>query len=830
MFIDKPFQIAPAFLRRTFLLRAAGIVAFPLSLAGCGGGDSGDDPSTPAEGIDQTVIPVVFTQSAARGTVVMPAGAGVRVASVTNVYAMNATAADGSFAFVSAAESRLLAVGADADGNSLLYGLLQDGGNGELSARSTAVVLAYMFLGVGVYLAEAQVAWLAAIEASPDLRALESAVAAAIIARGTAWLDPTNTVLVGAIAAIQASLGAPALAPAAAASKGRVTIQAMSVDKTDRVSGLQVTTDGIGSLQVTNYYRRRSYLYVDCVSYRTAYTGADHDSKAVIKPYPVKMPAVKGVSNLFVTVGQLYGGNLSFYQPVTTDPISVPLAPTEAVSTRYTVTAVGLGASEGDSAILTTEQELGLALVTAETIVLDLVVPIICGILIPTQKVAIDDWLDFKDGNSLLKDLVGAVAAAPDILAKAKTKPGEAGWDAALFIFKSDSMKRALLEFVQIGAEVMWKDSTARKNPKFIKDGAKKVLDFFSAVNVGFQAFDIAVIGLQIAICNRADQFAVDVTKANVKLNPLDPGVEWPYQKAFTLSVIDSEVPLGSLSYTWSSACVWGDISDGMHTNAANGNTFDSSSPTLTYAPSSKHALGGEHEVITGTAWFGQINNRVPLGRASTTITYNAPITPTNSIVSANITQTFTAGISPSLPAGLTYEWTVTGGHGDLGLLKSEKTTTVPSVEYKASADVGLDTLSVVIRDANGKVLTVGSTTINVSLSPWVGIFIGAEVEHCIKAPDTFSVPTRFVIELVNKTTIRASALQIGGIHDGYGQQGSYTYVIADGSNVARYGFGDVVYDMPISLTLKGDTLTYEDNEGTNPNKPCRTGTFTRQR
>ena len=728
MFIDKQFQTVPALLRRTFLLRTAGIVAFPLSLAGCGGG--GGDPSPPEQVNDPTVVPVVMTQSAGRGIVVMPAGASVRVASVTNVYASNAPAADGGFAFVSAAESRLLAVGADTDGNTLLYGLLQSG-KGELSARSTAVVLAYAFLGVGVYLEQAQLAYLSAIESSPDLRGLENAVAAALVARGSGWLDPADTVLVGAIAAIQASLSAPARQAASLAREGRsatlgiqgsdveVRPLGISLDKTDRTSGLQVTTDGIGSLQVTNYYRRRSYLYVDRVSYRTEYTGADHDAKATINPYPTKMPAVKGISNAFVTLGQLFGGNLSFYQPVTTDAIAVPLAPTEAVLTHYTVTAVGLGANDGDSSSLTNEQELGLALVSAETIVLDLVVPIICGILIPTQKVAIDDWVEFKNGNGILKDLVGAIAASPDIIAKAKAgKSAEAGWDALLLIVKSETLKRALLAFFQFGAEKMFKDSAARDNPKFVSDGTKKVLDFVSAVNVGFQAFDIAVIGVQISLCNRVDQFAIDVTKSNVKLNPLNPSIDWPVQKAFTLSVIDADVPSGSaLSYTWKCTCVWGDISDGLHTNAANGNSFDSTSPTLTYAPNTQHALGGEQEVITGIAYFGQINNRVPLGQATTTITYNAPITPDNPSLAINTDQTFTAGISTKLlqsGRALKYVWTVTGGHGTVGGAATQ-TTDTPSVVYRAGVGGGSDTMSLKVVDLLQVVYTSGSTQILVA-------------------------------------------------------------------------------------------------------------------
>lgn len=143
----------------------------------------------------------------------------------------------------------------------------------------------------------------------------------------------------------------------------------------------------------------------------------------------------------------------------------------------------------------------------------------------------------------------------------------------------------------------------------------------------------------------------------------------------------------------------------------------------------------------------------------------------------------------------------------------------------------GITTISLLAADSNllDHWAAFKQVFVNSTSSPWVGTYVGAEVEHCIKAPDTFSIPTRFVITLENKTTIRAKAFQIGGQFDGYEQQGSFTYVIADGSNVARYGFADVVFDVPITLTLNGDTLTYEDNDGTNPFKPCRTGTFTRQ-
>lgn len=60
------------------------------------------------------------------------------------------------------------------------------------------------------------------------------------------------------------------------------------IDKTDRVSGLQVTADGAGTMSIANYYRRRVYVYVDRVSYKVK-GGASVDFPGAIPPQPIDL-------------------------------------------------------------------------------------------------------------------------------------------------------------------------------------------------------------------------------------------------------------------------------------------------------------------------------------------------------------------------------------------------------------------------------------------------------------------------------------------------------------------------------------------------------------
>ncbi len=792
--------------RRTFLLRTAGTVAFPLSLAACGGGGdydnmqgagTGTGGGTGGTGTGATTPIVALTTSKAKGTFVLPAGANVTVASVQNAFGSSAPASDGSFDFTSVAESEMFAIAVGPGGKMLLSGLLQAGSakyTTQLSARSTAVCLAYTVLGVGVYLPSTQEQYLAAIQASPTLSVLEAAVSAALVARGEGWLDLTDPALKSALSAMQAALSPTALSSstsmagrahseslAASGSDGRVTTEGMVIDKTARTSGIQITGDGVATITISNAYRRRSYAYVNRVSYQDTYTGAITDSPATVGVQPMKIDATKGITNSLVTLAQLFAGVNDFYDPVVYPDVPTPIAPAGAALTTYQVTSVGLGVSYGDLALLTPDQHTGLRQVIAETVVFDIIVPIFCGIVLPIAAAPIAAFIP-TFGVSRLKDLITTLAASDDIFLNkivAANRPlSEVLWDTLLTIVGSEQFKDAILGFFQDCIDALSATATLPAT-NVVNIGAKALLDAISALDLSAQAFDLVVTGLSYAFSDLADQFTINVTKSDVRLNPLNPTLDPAVltQTNFTLTVVDSDLTAADLSYQWNCTCLFGDISDGTQTNTSNGNSFPSSSGNIAYTPRG-NARGGDKELVSGTIYKGHVltpgmqGSRVPIGTAYSTITYSAAITPSPLSLLINTQQTFTANISTTLLASgtaLNYVWTLTGG-GSIGAT-STVTTTTPSISYTAGPMAGTDTLSLSVTTTTGSVVTTGSATITVlgsvaaGISPYNPQVVRGTLLNFVVSPSGPSFPsgTRFQWVLTHEPDLFGRPQDLGG-------------------------------------------------------------------
>ncbi len=738
--------------RRSFLLRSAGTLAFPMVVVGCGGGGSSDDGSDPGTGTgtgaigggNATAIPgLVLTKSNAKGAVVLPAGASVKVASVDNAFGTSTPAADGSFDFVSVAESEMFAIAIGPGGRMVLAGLLQAGtGTTQLSARSTAICLAYTAIGVGVYLPSTQEQYLAAIPASAAFPALEAAVAAAIVARGEAWLDLTDATLKGALSALLAALspavlGGVSATPATAGTpedaksnpQGRVNAKGMVIDKTARTSGLQITGDGVATITITNFYRRRSYAYIDRLSYKQTFDGPDFDSQATVGVQPMKIDATKAITNSLTTLASLFAGVKDFYDPVVYDGIPTPIAPDGAALTTYRVVSVGLGTGRGDLDSLTDTQRTGLRNVMAETFLLDIVVPVFCGILIPIRTAGMATFIETY-ALSRLKDLLGALAATDDILLNkvvAANRPlGEVLWDTLLTLVNSDSFKNAILGFFQDCIDSLSAQEFAQlPKTNVVNIGAKGLLDALALFDLTAQTMDLVATGLSFLDSDLADRFMINVTKGTVRLNPMSPSIDPTslLPTNFTLSVIDSDLLPGDLSYQWTCASLFGDIGSSTHSSAVDGTSFPSDSPNLAYAPRG-HGKGGDRDVITGTVYKGSVlSTRVPIGTATSTISYNTAISPAAVQMVINTPQTFTADISANVlasGAALNYVWTVAGG-GTVGG-STTTTTTTPSVVYTAPANATSATLTLSVRNMVGTEITKGSATIGVLSSVAVGI------------------------------------------------------------------------------------------------------------
>ena len=709
--IDEDERIVFHVNRRQFIL-ASLASAGSILLAGCGGGGSGNSGQQK----------IALTLLDGKGTIILPSGSSITISKVVNLFGTSAPRAAGAFDFPAVTGTPLLTMATGPTGKAVLYGFLQPGST-QLSARSTAIVLAYYVLGVGAYPAEVQNLYLTAIARAATLTALENAVSAAIVARGEGWLDASDGALISALTAIQHELAAGTLAPANKHASGRGVI----LDKTDRVSGLQVSADGAGSMNITNYYRRRSYLYVDRVSYKAKGSFDSIAFPAEIPPQPIKIIATKGVSNALADLGSLFAGQQAFYSPVVSGKISVPVAPDTAASTTYTATDVGIGVTAGDFAKLTQTQQDGWWDVTVQSILLDIVAPALAGIALPMLKGGIDTYVGFLGTTGALKDIVNALKTSTASRDKANAgNVSEVSWDTLLMIVKSDTLKNVFLQglgdfilanfdipnapFELNGALMVVTDRA-----KFIAESGGKMLSFISTINIGFQMFDSITTGFQISYCNKADVFTVEVTNAIAKLNPnnttaniIQVGIP------FTATVTNADLAADSLlNYQWSCKCKFADISDGVKTNTTDGTSFPSNSKVLSYVPNGK-AKGGDTETIQVDIYNGSYNHGIAIGTAVSIVTFNTPITPANPSVAVKTTRTFTAIVSDVIATGASYEWTISGGNGSIGS-STVVVTTTPSIVYTAGTTSGVDTLKVKVMDANGVVKTTGITSLTVS-------------------------------------------------------------------------------------------------------------------
>ena len=698
-------------------------------LQACGGGGN-DTPATGTSTIDPSLA-VQYTAQPLTGSVSLPSGASITGLSIQSTATAATPVVDGQFAFSGFVEGPILVCAFDTAGNLVLAGLL-DATHLQLSAASTALVLANYALGVAIHPQIIQDSYAALLTATGALDGLTAAISAAIVLNGSAWATLPDAGVAAAMAQVFVTFGptdlqADAGSPGAAIAAGRGRALGVIVDPTERTSGLLANADGISKVVFQNYYRRRAYLYAERISY-TPKGGAAVASPALIQPQPIKVPPVKSLPSILVLGGQLAAGVRDYYDPVSISPIAIPLAPADAAVTRYQVTAVGLGSLAGgfDPDSLTADQLSGFYQVSIEQIVFEMVLPLVINFVLPHNKAALKSLTGFAETSTVLRDLTDALLATDTIGPKIRAgKVGDAIQDVFVRIANTSSLRTILINLVKSWSDVSWTLvgesglSLPALQSSFVDKSSKALTGAMAIFNAAKQGFDTIVIMNDLDFSHSADRFTFDTTPSVVKLNPLSSqadAIQAPI--ALTASVIDAQVlPNSVLSYRWTCACLFGNISDHLHTNQQNGTTFNGATNVLAYNPTG-HALGGDIETVTVQIFLGPIpdpiDNRQPLGQASSTITYNAVVLPASPNLEAGASQTFTLGpLSSKLPNGLQFVWTMTGRLGTVGG-STTTTTSTPSVVFQAGLLSGIDTLTVQILDANNTVLTSGATQVSV--------------------------------------------------------------------------------------------------------------------
>ena len=540
-----------------------------------------------------------------QGRIILLSGVSLEGMKVNTVLSEEAVNSSGSFKVIIQDNGPTLSVAQSKTGKLVLFGFTRTG-RADISPRTTAEVLVFMATGAIYAPGVMQPVFIEQLSQPGILSATEKAISELIAAHGEDWMSRPS-------AALKAALIEDSRAFRPSVSRGSI------VQPTDKVSGIIVESDGVGTTYLTNYFRRRAFYYVTRESYKDS-TGATRASFQKIIDPGVSLSPIKGATNALVTIAEFAGGARDFLAPVKSDAIILPVAPSGATSTLYKVTAVGLGFFPGDFDKLDPQQQADWADTALRTLVIDFIIPLITGFVFPKMGEKIDKFLgDLTNTNGFVKDIITALAAQPDIITKAKAgNVSEATLDGFLILSGSESLKLALLQALWAALDL--KDINLGI---FMVNAFEKMNGLLTAVDMMLQVTDSAFQLLDTVRSQNATQWDVTITKPKLTLTPTTATVSVGQSTHFTAKVVDSDVAETLITYRWS---LGGKGSLINPINSATGTTLDTSGGSVNFQAPATGITDNEKATLTVEAFVGGINdpNRRSLGTATAEVTLRA--------------------------------------------------------------------------------------------------------------------------------------------------------------------------------------------------------------
>jgi hypothetical protein len=638
---------------RRFWLSLALSVAL---LGGCGD----DDPTIVQTDDGGGPLPPALGMHEVSGVIDAPAGA--RPARVANSLG-SVEPTDDTFTIDAFATGRQLTIGTSTKGTPMLLGWL-DPDHTVLSSRTTVEVLLFYAAGGFAIPSEAQLEAMDLLTEMPELDALADTYEDLLVANPDVLLE-TPADFVADVQELVEDLADTGRMPALGEypqSRGIIVTGASR-------SGLRVdTVTGINSITLTNTYRRLAHAYVNRVSIIDE-SGTETPSPAALTDF--EMPSVQGLSGTIGTFVDIIYGNFA-YTERSAEPLALPTVD-GAVRTRYELTVVGPGASDGDLASLTTAQ-LGKQQEVVRTFVIrDLMLPLVLSVLIPNTN--LDDYLDFVGGADVVQDFANVMA---------REVPGI--WDQAYAGDITGAMQRAYNAITSGGTlrnhvfEIVL-DAIADLGSAEAADAAlgqaQSFIRIMTALDMFLAVFDATAVGSAVVASNRADVWQIDATEPVVKLTPEEASLAFERSVTFEATVPEAGGSGANLVYTWSCPGIVGTLTDGISGHV---NDFESTQGTVTYRSGDgrpgTETIGVDVYALAGA---GQ-GDRQYIGTARATITVapgTVTIAPAQTTIEGGDTARFTVTVDPEPTDGeMDFAWSTTGTQGSLAVEAGDEAAT----------------------------------------------------------------------------------------------------------------------------------------------------------
>lgn len=691
-----------------------------LPLLGCGGGGGGGagaPPPPPPPGGD--VNPFVMgpiTGQVARSELEGP-GAPLALTLLTP-YGRSPVGPDGSYAVTGFVNGPTPAMVVDADGTPRTFAFVAPSGgriDNALAAKSLALVASKgMFL-----LPEVRARYWSNLGSAPEVGQAAGDLAGL---GGHLAGDPAATQAV-----FRLRIGT------LVARLGQVVAPQMRVTPPDGRSGITVLQQGLDDIVVVNAFRRRAHAFVE----RVAIVRAD-DSEEVrqdaIADFPVASVAVpSSLSAAVADAGTVLGdsnsaftGNVA-YVDTSTAPLHLDLLPADAKRTTYRVVAVGPGATLGTVANLTPAMESRLSTLWAETIGLDVLIPLFMNLAGPMlnknlETQGILNAAEREQALILVMDMARLLLLTPTVAAAV-----EAG-DIQNAISQCINTAMTSAGFASMRNQVithlilsMAPNADADVVADFMK-GLGKLLQW---LDYGLQGADWVAIAAGIAKSSRYEEFLVDVTKVRVRLSPQAAKISVKGRETFTATVPDatgSEAPLVTYRFRLTSGTAGLRLEN--PTNGQTGTELGSSTGTMVVESFNHTVTTGALEVEAIVDDAGTAND-YSLGTAHAVIHVvddKAVLSPAKSSIRPDGSQPLRVRITnPDPGSQYMFRWSCTDGVGSIDV--GTDTTSRSWVTYTSSGPLGSDTISVrLLQHGPGGLVEIGrsSATVLVEEEPTI--------------------------------------------------------------------------------------------------------------
>ncbi|MEI7832257.1 MAG: hypothetical protein WCJ56_03530 [bacterium] len=660
-----------------------------------------------------TVTPANLTTAPITGHVIIPGGAirnGVTLMVQNSLGAVN-PGTDGAFSLISYSAGRQFAFVTDANDALMLAGFI-NAEHPDLSVHSTAVALVYIQTMGFTLSTELQANALDLLEHDVALNELESTITTQMASDPLA-LEHGNTAIAAALKAVCASIitedKSRGVLITPAESRSAITID---------------TSQGLNEFRVTNAARRRNYVYIDRVSYVPNGGNASVAAPANITAFDGPMPSgVGGTVNSYV---DLIRGKIA-YAPQSSNSVYLPLYPDDAESTRYKVTVVGFGISDGDLAELTAEQKAKMGEMATRSLVLDYLLPIALNTLLPLNKEAIDAAV-MKDAAGTYKDMLSILSKTlPGVIKKSENGDIEGAIaDSVQALTTNGTFRNAIVALLAESEAHL----TSVAKGKQVAESGKAVGKLLMVTDIILTSTDTIIQTWHLAGTNKANNWTLDVTQPRVSLSPKETTIK-PFEKVLLEVKYPDGKPTGALNFFFSNTGSVGNIFNSEHENGPN--SFDTTKDWVWYL--AEKGDPGE-DTVSLEAYLTVNGKKKLLAKTTAHITVvgtTVALDPAVVTLKPGESQRFTAKINPPPAAGttLSYKWSCPGGVGTLadaaaspvrGKSRQRVAQTFenssPTSTYTAGNSEGEDLISLDVFTGSGSEKPkIGSTTATVTIT-----------------------------------------------------------------------------------------------------------------